>query len=288
MRALRSLLSWIGGALVLVPMAFVLVVCPFFMSRKRWDPLVKGLCRALVRAFGYQVRLFGLENLPTSILPGGVQASGFVIVANHVNLMDAFLLFGYLPCPFRGLEQLQHFSWPVYGALIRRFGNIALDQSGGGRTAGALMAAGEALRNGTSLLILPEGHRTRTGRFGPFMRGAFRLAHKTAAVLVPVVQRGGWEVFHKGEKLVRPGPVDLVVLPPWTVERRADLDDRAFCAAVRQEMEAVFNQPLGMEPSRTEPLEPLPGMGAKLGADACPPVQDGLSSLGNKKEAPCA
>jgi 1-acyl-sn-glycerol-3-phosphate acyltransferase len=221
MKRLRTMLSWIAGALLLVPIAAVLVVCPFFFRRERWEPLLKALCRAMVRAFGYQVRLSGTENLPetgTSADPG---IPGFVFVCNHVNLMDAFLLFGYLPCSFRGLEQLQHFSWPVYGALIRRFGNIALDQSGGGRTASALMAAGEALRNGISLLILPEGHRTRTGRFGPFMRGAFRLAHKANAVLVPVVQRGAGRSSIKVQSHVTPGPVDLVSCRhgPWTPGR---------------------------------------------------------------------
>jgi 1-acyl-sn-glycerol-3-phosphate acyltransferase len=261
MKRLRTLLSWTGGALVLVPIAAVLVICPFFCRRERWEPLLKGLCRAMVRAFGYQVITSGLENLP--------QAGGFVLVCNHVNLMDAFLLFGYLPPSFRGLEQLQHFSWPVYGALIRRFGNIALDQSGGGRTASALRAASEALWEGTSLLILPEGHRTRTGHFGPFMRGAFRLASKTDAVLVPVVQRGGWQVFHKGTSHVCPGPVDLIVLPPWTVERRAGLDDTTFCARVRKEMEAVFNQ------------------GQSLGS-GCPAESDALSSTLGQEEVPCA
>jgi 1-acyl-sn-glycerol-3-phosphate acyltransferase len=261
MRRLRTILSWSGAALVLVAIASVLVVCPFLFRRERWEPLLKKLCRALARAFGYRVRTSGLENLP--------QAGGFVLVCNHVNLIDAFLLFGFLPGSFRGLEQLQHFSWPVYGALIRRFGNIALDQSGGGRTAGALMTAGEALKNGISLLILPEGHRTRDGRFGPFMRGAFRLANRTGAVLVPVVQRGAWEVFHKGDRHVSPGLVDLIVLAPWTVQRRAGLDDSTFCARVRQEMETIYSQPQGPECD-------------------CPDSPDAVSSIEDNKEAPCA
>jgi 1-acyl-sn-glycerol-3-phosphate acyltransferase len=281
MKRLRTMLSWTGAALVLVPIALVLVVCPFFFRRERWDPLLKKLCRALARAFGYQVCTIGLENLP--------RKGGFVLVCNHVNLIDAFLLFGFLPSSFRGLEQLQHFSWPVYGALIRRFGNIALDQSGGGRTASALRAASDALKEGTSLLVLPEGHRTRSGRFGPFMRGAFRLANRTGAVLVPVVQRGGWEVFHKGASHVSPGPVDLVVLPPWPVERRAGLDDTTFCALVRQEMEGVFNQSQSSGSGCSEPTDP------HLTYTDCPTApadsraaSDVLSSTETTKEAPCA
>ena len=277
------MISWAGGSLVFAAIAAVIVVCPGLCRRERWEALLEILCRGLVRAFGYQVRVSGLENLP--------QAGGYVLVCNHVNLVDAFLLFGYLPGSFRGLEQLQHFSWPVYGALTRRFWNIALDQSGGGRTASALMAAGEALRNGTSLLVLPEGHRTRDGRFGPFMRGAFRLANKTGAVLVPVVQRGTWEIFHKGAREVSLGPVDLIVLPPWPVERRAGLDDSTFCARVRQEMEAVFNQAQESENPCATPAgcaAPAAIVDYPTAPADCRAVLDALSSTQSTKEAPCA
>ncbi|MFH2115395.1 MAG: lysophospholipid acyltransferase family protein [Spirochaetota bacterium] len=240
MKRLRTMISWTGGALVFVAIAAVIVVCPGLCRRSHWESQLKRLCRTLVHVFGYQVRVSGTAQLP--------QTGGYVLVCNHVNLMDAFLLFGYLPGSFRGLEQLQHFSWPVYGALTRRFGNIALDQSGGGRTAEALMTAGSALKDGISLVMFPEGHRTRDGRLGPFMRGAFRLAARTDAVLVPVVQRGAWDIFHKGAREVSPGLVDLIVLAPWTADCRAGLDDTTFCARVRQEMDTSFNQNPGPGP----------------------------------------
>lgn len=232
MSALRTAAAWTAGLFVFLGMVVVLPAFPLLMPRRSWEGALKALSRALVRCFGYRVRLRGLERLPPS--------GAMILVCNHVNFLDGFLLFGFLPLSFRPLEQLQHFSWPVYGALTRRFGNIPLDQSGSGKTAGALRSADEALRSGIPLLIFPEGHRTRDGGFREFKRGAFRLAERAGVPVVPLVQRGAWDVIHTGSRRVRPGPVDLEVLAPWTAERRSGLSAEEFRDRVRAEMEAAF------------------------------------------------
>lgn len=232
MSALRTAAAWTAGLFVFLGMVVVLFTFPLLMPRRRWEGTLKALSRALVRCFGYHVRLRGLERLPP---PGAM-----ILVCNHVNFLDGFLLFGFLPLSFRALEQLKHFSWPIYGALTRRFGNIALDQSGGGKTAGALRSAEEALRSGIPLLIFPEGHRTRDGGFREFKRGAFRLAERAAVPVVPMVQRGAWEVIHKGSRRVRPGPVELEILVPWTAEDRSGLRSEEFRDRLRADMEEAF------------------------------------------------
>jgi len=232
MLKLRSLAAWTGGVLVFAAMLLYLALAPVLLKRRSWEPGAKLLCRALARCFGYRVVLAGAE---------GIEGLGPVVLAcNHVNLLDGFLLYGWLPLSFRGVELESHFSWPLYGWLTRRFGNIALDQGGGGRTAGALRTAEETLRSGVSLALFPEGHRTRDGRLRPFMRGAFRLAERTELSLVPVVQRGSWDVLRTGAFAVHPGTVELFVLPPWTPERRAAFEGDSWREAVRAEMEAIY------------------------------------------------
>ena len=234
MRLLRTAAAWAAGFFVFLGMVAVLLVLPGLIPRRRWESVLKALSRALVRCFGYRVRVEGLEHLP----PSGAA----VLVCNHVNFLDGFLLFGFLPRSFRALEQLQHFSWPVYGLLTRRFGNIALDQGGGGKTAGALRSAEDALRSGISLLIFPEGHRTRDGAFREFKRGAFRLAERSSVPVVPIVQRGAWELVHGGRRWLRAGPVTLKILPPWTADRRSGLSAEEVRDRLRAEMEAAFGR----------------------------------------------
>jgi 1-acyl-sn-glycerol-3-phosphate acyltransferase len=193
-----------------------------------------------VAVFGMRVRVEGLEHIDAT--------KARIYVCNHVNSIDGFLLYGHLPCFYRGLDQAQHFSWPLWGWFSRRFGNIALDQGGGGRTAAGLRAADAALAAGTSLMIFPEGHRSRDGEFLEFQRGAFRLALRNGVDLVPIVQSGSWEVYHRGSP-IRAGEVRLRILQPWTAERRGDLKEEEFRQAVRDEMLEVYKRerPRAME-----------------------------------------
>jgi 1-acyl-sn-glycerol-3-phosphate acyltransferase len=230
----RSALAWASGIAVFACMVILLGLLGGLFPPRRWDGLAKRLSRALVRCFRMRVVVEGVENLEA------VEAC--ILVSNHVNLLDGFLLYGLIPRFFRGLEQRQHFSWPVWGWFSRRFGNIALDQSGGGRTASALRQAGRALASGISILVFPEGHRTRDGEIGPFARGAFRLAERNGAVLVPLVHAGSWEVFRKGGGGVVPGRVVLSILPPWGPERYRDLGIEEFKESVKAEMVAAYSR----------------------------------------------
>jgi 1-acyl-sn-glycerol-3-phosphate acyltransferase len=230
----RSAVAWASGLAVFACMVLLLSALGPLVPPRRWDAMAKALSRLLIRCFRMRVRVEGGENLE------GIETC--ILVSNHVNLLDGFLLYGMIPRFFRGLEQRQHFSWPVWGWFSRRFGNISLDQSGGGRTAGALRMAGTALASGISILVFPEGHRTRDGEIGAFARGAFRLAARNGAVLVPVVHAGSWEVFRKGGGGIRPGRVVLSILPPWEPSRYRDLGIEEFKEAVKAEMVAAYSR----------------------------------------------
>lgn len=227
MRLLRGGVAWFCGVGIFLAMLLLVLLMPLGGPR-RWDRAARGLGRALLACFGQRVEIEG--ELPE---PG---PRGLVLVSNHVNFLDGFLLYGFLPLLFRVLEQREHFSWPLWGWFSRRFGNIPLDQSGGGRTAGALRAAGRALDAGTSILVFPEAHRSRDGRMADFHRGAFRLARHCGAAILPVVMCGAFAAYHKGGGGPRPGAVRLLLLPVWSPERVAGLGEKELRDAILGEM----------------------------------------------------
>ncbi len=216
---LTAFLAWTSGLLVFFLMLWLVFAGAAFSSPKGYAAPAKLLCRRLVRSFRMRVRVQGLERLD----PRRV----YIFLANHVNLLDGFLLYGCLPWVFRGLELAAHFSWPIYGLLTRYFGNIPVDPANPFTTARGLRRAGRALRRGISILVLPEGHRTRDGGIGAFGRGAFSLAVQSGAPLVPVVMAGAFRVLRTGSWKVTPGPVRIILGEPLTAEecRRAGVDE---------------------------------------------------------------
>ncbi|HUX38646.1 MAG TPA: lysophospholipid acyltransferase family protein [Rectinemataceae bacterium] len=234
MKTLRGILGWAAAIGVFLAIVLGLLLLPLFGGRRRWDGVLRSLARGLVACFGIRVETRGEAPQPSS--------GGTVIVCNHVNFLDGFILYGHLPLHFRILEQKEHFSWPVWGYLSKRFGNIPLDQSGGGGTARALLASRHALAEGSSILVFPEAHRTRDGRIAGFYRGAFRLARSCEAPIVPVVICEVWDVYRRGGSAATPGKMELEILPAWEPELAASMDEKALRGAVRGVMAAALDE----------------------------------------------
>jgi len=245
---LLSAVSWISGIIVFCLMALLLLVLAGAASPRSYDGVLKTMCRLLLRCFPVRVQVVGLSRLD--------RGKPYLFIANHVNLLDGFLLYGHLPWMFRGIELESHFSWPIYGWFIRRFGNFPVSPGSAARSAAGLRRADRALAAGQSILVLPEGRRTRTGALGAFGRGAFRLAERTGAAIVPIVMAGAYSVMRKGRWTVHPGTVRMVIGDPIDPARHrrdaSGLRDLARAKMERMLREAGDrgDQPLGPPVSR--------------------------------------
>jgi putative phosphoserine phosphatase/1-acylglycerol-3-phosphate O-acyltransferase len=92
----------------------------------------------------------------------------------------------------------------------------------------------DKLREGISLAIAPEGTRSRTGELGPFKKGAFHVAMQAGVPVVPVVLRNADVLGSASATMMRPGTVQLAVLPAVPTAGWTTKDLAARVAEVRQ------------------------------------------------------
>jgi len=102
-------------------------------------------------------------------------------------------------------------------------GVVFVDRDDTHRAIEAMRPAVEALRQGRSIVIAPEGTRQPTPRLGRFKKGPFHLAMQAGVPVVPVVFRNVLDALPKHAVVIRPAIVEAVVLPPidtsgWTRE----------------------------------------------------------------------
>ncbi len=232
MTALVSVLSWTGGILVFAFMSLLLLIFAGISSPRSYDGVLKLLCRILVHCFPVRVEVWGLSRLD--------RRRSYLFISNHVNILDGFFLYGWLPWLFRAVELDTHFTWPVYGWFIRTFGNIPVSPGSAAETAAGMRRADRALREGISILVLPEGHRTRTGSLGGFGRGAFRIAERTLGEIAPVVIAGAFHVMRIGRWTVKPGTVRILVGDPIRTGDLARRDALSLRDLVRERMELML------------------------------------------------
>ncbi len=233
MGALISLIYWAAALCVLIVMTALMRLLSLVASPQGFSPTVKALCRLLVRCFPVRVRVEGLHHLE--------RRRQYLFIANHVNVLDAFLLEGYIPRIFTALEREKHFTWPFYRTFITILRHIPLSLDRGPGTAVALRRADRTLRAGTCLLVMPEGNWTEDGTLGQFGRGAFRLAVRNKVVIAPIVVAGFFHAIPPDQwRVVRAGMVRMVFGEPIDPSDHPDLDDVMLAQMARERMQVML------------------------------------------------
>jgi 1-acyl-sn-glycerol-3-phosphate acyltransferase len=168
--------------------------------------------RAFLRLGGFRVRVEGTGELP----PGGA-----VLVANHQSLVDIPLLLSAFRRPVKFLAKRELREIPLFGRAMQAAGNIFVDREDPRDAVRMLQEAAARVRGGDLLVVFPEGTRSADGSIGEFKPGAFFLAQRSGAPVVPVYIDGGNRALPKGSLRFRPADLLVRVLPPLTVEEGA-------------------------------------------------------------------
>lgn len=140
----------------------------------------------------------------------------YMFAQNHVNLLDHCTMYNATPHFKQGIELASHFEVPLYGWFMKQRGTIPVHREKGINEMLEIMKSRmhDEVARGHSLLVFPEGTRTRNGRVGPFRTGVLRLGYELGLPIVPVAVTGMFEVLRKGEIYVVPGKVTVYIDKP--------------------------------------------------------------------------
>ena len=113
----------------------------------------------------------------------------FVVVSNHESFAD-ILLISHLPWEMKWLSKAELFRIPVMGWMMWLVGDIPVKRGFGPSAVEALERCRRALSQRVSVMIFPEGTRSRTAELLPFKDGAFRLAIEAGVPILPLAVSG--------------------------------------------------------------------------------------------------
>ena len=203
--------------------------------------------RWLLRAAGVRVVLHGGERIQ--------DRSPRVYVANHISWFDIPALFDVLP-HFGFLAKRELESIPLFGSAARAVGVIYVDRENRKAAFSAIDDAAEKVRSGRSVVVYPEGTRGVKYPLRPFKKGAFVLAIRAGAPVVPVVIYGTIAVNPRGEFRASPGVVHVHVLEPIETHGLSYEERDGLSETVRLRMAACLREVYGIDPAleaRTAP-----------------------------------
>jgi putative phosphoserine phosphatase / 1-acylglycerol-3-phosphate O-acyltransferase len=137
-----------------------------------------------------------------------------VFILNHQSNADFLIAIKLIRKQARGVAKKELQKMPIIGQLLAASGTIFLDRTDKDKAIEALKPAVDSLRNGTSVVIFPEGTRSYDYTLGKFKKGAFHLAMEAGVPLVPIVLKNAHDVMPRGKNVFNPTVVEVVVLPP--------------------------------------------------------------------------
>lgn len=152
------------------------------------------------------VEVTGRENIPDG--PA-------VYMPNHVSHFDVFAILGHLDVQFRWTVKKELFRIPLLGLAMKRAGYILIDRGNHEKAVRSLKVAAERIRQGTSIVIFPEGTRSFDGELQyPFKKGGFHLAIQSGVPIVPITVVGTREILPKHKMRVKPGKITMNIGKP--------------------------------------------------------------------------
>ena len=172
---------------------------------------------------GARVALRGKEKIE--------KGRAYIIMSNHQSLLDPWVLIAKLPLQLRWIIRSGVKKMPVFGYALERMGHVYVDRTKRKSTAASLEKAAQKLKEGSSVVVFPEGTRSRDGQLLKFHKGGAIIAIKTGAAILPVTINGSRFALPKGTLALMPSKIEVIVGNP--------IDPRMFVEAKKEELMAV-------------------------------------------------
>ncbi|MEE8524890.1 MAG: lysophospholipid acyltransferase family protein [Thermoanaerobaculia bacterium] len=224
---------WTGGWILtaLVVRAFSRDAVPALaMARRCWAP-------GLLWGGGVRLEVEGLENVDWT--------RPHFFAANHQSMVDAVALFRVLPVPLLFILKAELRRVPLLGWYVSAMGMIFVPRDQRRQSLENLRQCRHRIDCGYSILMFPEGTRSRDQRIGPFKPGIFLPAIDSETPIVPVVLDGPGRILPRGSFRIRPGTVRVAIGRPVATDGLGRGDRRALAEQVREEMLATQRRLVG-------------------------------------------
>lgn len=233
----RSILSFVWGAaatLLSVVYTAVLVFPAAIFGRLGMPHAATKVstlwARLIMRTCGVKLEIQGLENL------NGLRS--YTLVANHQSFFDIFAIVGYMPGEVRFVAKRELMKIPMVGYAMRQAGHIIIDRQSGGKE---VRKAIEIARDGFSIVVFAEGHRSTDNQVHEFNDGGAWIAILTKTPAVPMSISGSGSFFPRRAIVPIPGGrMRMTIGKPISTEGMKSADRVELTRKLEEAVRATF------------------------------------------------
>ncbi len=234
---LKTVFTWLL-VVFLISVLYIFFIFPFYILSIIFEGKEKKLIFYLSRTF---IRIFfklyitsdfniDLNNLKKTSNPR-------IYILNHASSFDTFLMY-LLPDIFKVFVKHAYVKIPFIGWTMRLTGNIiSVKKPDDINYETNLLELGiNNIKNGQTLLVFPEGTKSKTGDIGRFKSGGFRIAYETKAEIVPVVLDTWNSIRPRGSWWIRDDKIWMKVLKSYKYEDYKNINFNDFAKILKIKM----------------------------------------------------
>jgi len=239
MQIIVSTMVWIflgiSSFILFIP-DLIIWALTFWWDKRLWIlhrySIVWSLFYVYINPF-WRIKVEGQENLEAGKV--------YVIISNHQSAFDIILLYR-LMTHFKWVAKKELFKVPVIGWNLMLNRHVKLDRKSIKSALKMMQDSANHLKQGSSILIFPEGTRSSDGQIKRFKDGAFILAKKTSVPILPVVINGSFELLGKNGVIKLKQDLFIKILPEIPVEQMEKLETIDLTRGTQNIMTEIHRQ----------------------------------------------
>ena len=183
----------------------------------------------LLKVAGIRVDVEGTEHIQ--------RERAQIFIANHQSWFDSFVLGAILKVPVTFISKKEMFKVPVYSYFMKRLRFISVNREHPRAILKELDEISALFRSGISLVVYPEGTRSKNGEVGAFRRGGVLFASSSGVPLIPVTLIGTGDIMPYGQYWIRYGrQVKVIISKPMEIGKVDRKEQFKFTAEIRQKI----------------------------------------------------
>ena len=192
------------------------------------DREAKKWARKLIQLTGSTVTVTGEEHIP--------KEGAVLFVCNHQGNFDIPILLGYIDKPKAFISKIEVKRFPIIGAWMQMMNCVFMDRKDLRQQLQAINQGAEHLKHGYSLVIFPEGTRSKKDKMNKFKPGSLKLATKTGVPIVPITIKGSYKIMEANlfGFLVQPAQIEVIVSPPIYIQEAEKVDVKQLASQLEE------------------------------------------------------
>jgi 1-acyl-sn-glycerol-3-phosphate acyltransferase len=178
-----------------------------------------------------EVSVTGLELLPEGPV---------LIVSNHEGNFDIPVILSSIPKPFGFISKKEVKKLPVIPVYMEDMNCVFIDRTDRRSALKSISDTAEKLKEGHSILIFPEGTRSKGNGLGEFKAGFMRIAADAGVPILPLAIQGTADIMEKNNNKIKPAQVRLQILEPIAHETFKSMPSKEAIQFVKDKIEAAL------------------------------------------------